>query len=99
MALSNVTETLTRFMFEDAFQNTGKLPCTCEQCRDDILAFALNHLPVRYVSSDLGHAYVKSQYMSSQLQSDIISELARAVTIVGSRPRHELQAPLNGTVG
>lgn len=94
MALTNVTETLARFLFEDAFRNNGKLECTCEQCRDDILAFALNHLPVRYVSSDLGHAFVKTQYMSSQLQSDIIAELARAAAIVGSKPRHGEQPPL-----
>ncbi len=96
MPLHNVTETLTRFMFDDAFRNTGKLPCTCDQCRDDILAFALNHLPVRYVSSDLGNAYVKSQYMSPQLQSDIISELTRAVEIVGSKPRHKLNQDAAG---
>jgi competence protein ComFB len=88
MSLQNVTETLVRFLFDDAFRNTGKLACTCEQCRDDILAFALNRLPPRYVSSDLGHAYVKTQYMSSQLQSDIVSELARAAEIVRDRPRH-----------
>jgi len=65
-----------------------RLTCTCEQCQNDIMALTLNRLPSRYVSTELGSAYVKAQYLNSQLQSDVIRELTLAVDKVGQQPKH-----------
>lgn len=87
MALYNVTETLVRVMFNDDYMQR-RLVCRCEQCQNDILALTLNRLPSRYVSTDQGQAYVKAQFLNSQLQSDIIKELTISAGLVGKSPRH-----------
>lgn len=89
MPLYNVTEALVRIVFNDAFlTKKDGLVCNCQKCQDDILAFALNHMKTRYVSSDEGNAYVKAQYLNQQLQSDITRELALGAELVGKNPKH-----------
>ncbi|WP_067933450.1 late competence development ComFB family protein [Alicyclobacillus kakegawensis] len=90
MSLCNVTETLARMVFDQALAGSGKLACECPRCRDDILAYALNRLPSRYVTSDLGQAYVKAQYLDSQMRLDLLRELTIAALAVGANPHHEL---------
>lgn len=89
MAVVNVTEVLVQSALRDAYIGKGRLACECERCTEDVMALALNHLPVRYVSTDEGVAYVKAQYFDPQLQSDILRELAFASQKVGESPRHE----------
>ncbi len=84
----NVTETMVRELFANAFLNNRSLACNCAQCHDDILAMALNHLPTRYVATDKGQAYAKAQYFDPQLQSDVLRELELAAEHVGLHPRH-----------
>jgi competence protein ComFB len=86
--LYNVIEALVRMTFDESFIHKQVLKCECQQCCDDILAYALNHLPSRYVTTDQGNAYVKVQYLNPQLQSDILRELALGAEIVGKNPRH-----------
>jgi competence protein ComFB len=95
MALRNVTETLTRVIFDDTFLHSGQLACDCPQCQEDILAYALNRLPAHYVTSDLGQAYVKAQYLSSQMQLDILRELTIAAHVVGTNPRHRTHTEIH----
>ncbi|MCL6593772.1 MAG: late competence development ComFB family protein [Alicyclobacillus sp.] len=90
MAVFNVTEIMVRGSLEDAYVKPGRLRCSCPQCQDDILALALNRLPSHYVSTPRGSAFAKAKYFSSQLQSDVLRELAVAAAIVGERPRHPL---------
>ncbi|HWP51466.1 MAG TPA: late competence development ComFB family protein [Clostridia bacterium] len=33
--------------------------CTCERCREDVIALSLNNLPPQYVVSDAGAFFVK----------------------------------------
>ncbi len=89
MALINVTETLVRMVFHDEFLDK-KLICTCEQCLADTIALTLNRLPSRYVSTDQGLAYVKTQYFNPQIHTDIIRELTMAASQVASRPHHTM---------
>ncbi len=88
MAVVNVTQMLVEGIFVEQFLHHCKLECDCAQCRDDIIAMTLNHLPSRYVSTDRGEAYVKAQYFDPQLQSDIIRELTVSAKVVGERPKH-----------
>ncbi|MCL6633625.1 MAG: late competence development ComFB family protein [Alicyclobacillus herbarius] len=89
MALLNVTETLARMLFDETLASAGKVVCDCPRCRDDILAYALNRLPAHYVTSDLGEAYVKAQFLNSQMQLDLLRELTIAADVVGKHPRHD----------
>ncbi|MCF8566266.1 late competence development ComFB family protein [Alicyclobacillus tolerans] len=91
MALHNVTEELVKSLFANEFLERRKLECSCQQCKDDILAIALNRLPPRYVVTEQGGAYVKAQYLERQLQLDIVRELEMASEQVAKHPRHSVE--------
>ena len=93
MPVFNVNETLVRQLLEDDFVKTGRLVCACQRCQDDIVALALNGLPTRYAVSAAGEAYYKSDFLSSQLQSDVLRELTLAVATVGDYPHHNPASP------
>lgn len=92
MGLVNVTEVLVQSIFTDEFLRGYTMPCGCSQCKDDILAIALNRLPSRYVSTDRGETYVKAQFFNQQLHSDVVRELTLAAEMVASRPNHQQDA-------
>lgn len=63
--------------------------CKCEQCRADIEAIALNNLPTKYVVTDTGKTYSKTNILVHQFEVDIISEVTKAAEIVKRSPRHD----------
>lgn len=89
MSVENVTERLAREMLDD-HEVKGILSCHCQQCQDDVLAIALNHLPSRYVSTHQGGVFVKANYLHPQLQSDTLRELIRAAQLVSQNPHHPI---------
>lgn len=62
--------------------------CACEQCRLDIMALALNHLPPRYISSHKGDVFTRIDEMSGQYEVEVIRAIVRAVEQVQAHPRH-----------
>ena len=60
----------------------------CEQCRQDIIMLALNHLPPKYVSSDKGNVFTKLSLTELEKEVQVIEEIAKAVEIVSRNPRH-----------
>ena len=63
--------------------------CTCERCRYDIAALALNFLPPRYVVSDEGETFTKVKALEQQFMIDIVSAITNAAIIVSKKPHHE----------
>ena len=84
-------ENMMEPMVEDEF--TSMLPgldcCTCEQCRNDIIAWALNHLPPKYVATRAGGVISKADTLRIQHLTDVRTALVRAVVVVSEHPRHE----------
>ncbi len=65
--------------------------CTCDQCRNDIIAYALNQLRPKYVSTDKGAVYTKvNALLSNQPTTDIITAIMSGVNVVRGHERHEL---------
>lgn len=62
--------------------------CKCEQCRDDIISYALNRLTPRYVSTERGKTFVKVNTMSSQFEIDILAAIYEGAAVVKKHPRH-----------
>lgn len=62
--------------------------CTCTVCRCDVIAYALNHLPPRYVASEKGRMLVKLDSYKSQFRTDVTAALSEAIKVVRSNPRH-----------
>ena len=62
--------------------------CTCAVCRSDVIAYALNHLPPKYVVSDTGRMMVKLDSYASQFRADVTAILSDAIRQVRKNPRH-----------
>jgi competence protein ComFB len=63
--------------------------CTCEQCKTDIAAYVLNHVPPKYVATSAGELYSKLNIMNSSIETEIMVEMAKAAEIVREHPRHQ----------
>lgn len=63
--------------------------CKCERCRMDIKALALNHLPAKYVVTDMGYVYTKINELENQFKADIAVAVTNAMKVVRKNPRHE----------
>ena len=62
--------------------------CKYENCRNDIIAYALNLLPSKYVVTRKGEVYSKTYILRSQHLTDILAALTKAAKVVGENPRH-----------
>ena len=64
--------------------------CKCSQCRADIIAYALNRLAPKYVSTERGKAFTKANAMSPQFEIDILTAIYEGAKIVKKNPRHSI---------
>lgn len=90
MRLHNCMETAVINMTSHILKKQENI-CTCEKCKLDIVAIALNNLPPKYVVSEKGEVYTKIKEMEAQFDVDIIKELTKAIEIVSKNPRHNME--------
>ncbi len=62
--------------------------CTCEQCRKDVAALALNNLPPRYIVTPKGASYSQADLLEIQKYVDVIGAINKAIKLVKDHPRH-----------
>ncbi len=62
--------------------------CTCEQCRMDVAAIALNSLPPRYVVTNKGASYARADLLEMQKYVDVVGAVTKAINLVREHPRH-----------
>lgn len=62
--------------------------CKCEKCQMDIMALALNNLPTKYVVTEKGEVYAKTDLLSRQFRTDIIIQVLNAIEKVSKNPNH-----------
>lgn len=88
MELLNVVEHVVWNHLDDVL-NKKKDVCHCDMCRADIAACALNKLQPRYVTTALGEAYTRAEFLDKQLELDVIVALTEAVEQIAGNPRHK----------
>lgn len=64
--------------------------CSCPKCVYDILAIALNSLPTRYVTTDVGKQFIQLNSYKKQFETDVVAALIKACQIVKDSPRHDI---------
>ena len=84
--LKNLMEELVINSLEDVLKDINM--CKCETCVTDITAIALNSLPPKYIVTQVGELYSKSDLLRQQFEVDIISAITKAAVIVKRNPRH-----------
>jgi len=88
--LKNFSEVLVERALEEYLSKVS-VPCTCERCRADIIAFALNRLPPRYYVSLKGEVMTYFESQMAPDQARVLSEVVSAAQIVASYPSHPIE--------
>lgn len=84
--LINLTERLVREKAKEVMERLNV--CECPICTQDVLALALNSLPNKYVTTDVGRQHLLLEIYKKQYETDIIAALTRAGVRVKVSPRH-----------
>ncbi|MCM8812306.1 MAG: late competence development ComFB family protein [Candidatus Omnitrophica bacterium] len=87
----NIMETLARNYLKNMLA-TRKDICTCEQCYEDILAYALTRVPPKYVTTDKGAMVLLVENSKAENSAVILRELMAAVNVVSANPVHKTSA-------
>ena len=86
LKIRNVSEDLVEMYVDNCITSAGA--CGCPRCRADIMAYALNHFPARYVVTEFGDAMTRAMALSTQFQADILTAIMSGIMIVKEHPRH-----------
>ena len=62
--------------------------CKCNKCQMDMMVWALNRLPPKYVITDKGRLYTKLKEQEVQFKADVVKELTKAIEFVKKNPKH-----------
>ena len=87
MVIKNYMEEIVFDMIDSVLKDLNC--CTCESCRLDVSAIALNSLPPKYVVTKKGEFYTKITSLQQQFEVDIIAAIAKATVIVKRHPRYD----------
>lgn len=82
----NIMEDLVEEEYAKAARTLGC--CTCDRCRSDIIAYALNLMPPKYVATQKGEVYSKTFILRNQHYADVLAALSKAAAVVKEHPRH-----------
>lgn len=85
--LKNLMETLVMQKLDEVIDQLDC--CKCEQCRMDMVSYALNRLAPKYVVTNEGSVYSKLDTLSLQFETDMLSTLMQASKVVKAHPRHK----------
>ena len=88
MELNNILEDKIIYIVNNILKDRKDV-CTCNKCKMDIAAIALNNLKPKYVVTEKGGLYSKLDTMNSQFDADLIKEVTKAIEIVKNKPQHE----------
>jgi len=62
--------------------------CKCQKCKFDMMVWALNRLPPKYVITDRGRLYTKLKEQEVQFRADVVQELTKAIATIKQNPNH-----------
>lgn len=84
--IKNIMETIVKNKLDEL---AGKMNiCSCDKCRDDIMASALNHLRPKYAVTSSGELYSKVVSLSNEETNEVTIALIKAIQIVSENPKH-----------
>lgn len=86
--LVNKMEAAVQQMLDEIIANKDKGVCSCERCKLDVIALALNSLPPKYVVTEIGNAVTNVALDSVQGKANVTMAVCNAIEIVNGRPRH-----------
>ncbi|AHF09703.1 MAG: competence protein ComFB [Dehalobacter sp. 4CP] len=87
--LKNFSEVIVKKTLED-YLPVANIPCKCERCQADIMAFVLNRFPPRYYVSLKGEVMTHFESQMFPDKARVLAEVVGAAQIVAAFPSHPL---------
>jgi len=87
MKIHNYMEEMVSDKLEEILAGKNDI-CKCLRCKLDMMVWALNHLPPKYVITEKGRLYTKLTEQEAQFRADIVKVLITAVLRVSRNPNH-----------
>jgi len=87
MEVRNYMEHMVEDELDMLFSETDDV-CKCQKCKYDIMVWALNRLPPKYVITEKGRLYTKLKEQEIQFRADVVREITKAILYVSKNPRH-----------
>ena len=87
MAVINIMKAIVEERLEQLFEEADC--CKCGDCKMDMMAYALNMLPPKYVNSRKGELFGRIDSTKYQNSVDIEIAISKAIVTVGSAPNYE----------
>lgn len=84
----NITEIIVEEIYSETKNKLGV--CACEDCTADVIAYALNQLPPRYVVTKIDAATMKLKAASFQNDADVKAAIYKGADLACQHPRHEV---------
>jgi len=85
--LVNYMEDAVKYILEEMLKEEAYLHVADnDRMRLDVMAYALNRLPPKYVATQRGHIYTRVQELRQQFRTDIVVELTKALQHVMAHP-------------
>jgi len=63
--------------------------CKCQQCKLDVVSYALNRLQPKYVATTQGELMSKLCEFDTQFEINTISVILKGIEIVSQKPNHD----------
>lgn len=92
--LKNIIEDIAEDFLDKALSMRFDI-CTCDQCRNDMLAYILSKIPAKYVTTEHDALNVIIEQTKLEHQAELARATLEAVRLIGSNPRHETQEDKN----
>ncbi|MGG3804428.1 late competence development ComFB family protein [Metabacillus fastidiosus] len=81
----NAMEKIMRDLFSE-YEHKLQMKCTCESCKEDVLAMVLNKVPPKYVTNEEKVMYIKASYVDKQEMTTLLVKLIECAKLVSDNP-------------
>lgn len=87
MKILNYMEDIVKEQLDELLSKRDDI-CKCQKCKFDMMVWALNRLPAKYVVTAKGRIYTKLAEQAIQFKADVVRELAKAIVKISKNIQH-----------
>ena len=86
--LKNIMEDAVEYQLNKLLPTMPEV-CSCDNCKLDMMSYALNRLSPQYVRTDTGALFQKLNNYQPQAEVEILTTVMSAINKSGSHPQHD----------
>ena len=86
--LKNIMEDAVEYQLNKLLPTMPEI-CSCDNCKLDMMSYALNRLSPQYVRTNTGAPFQKLNNYQPQAEVEILTTVMSAINKIGSHPQHD----------